>query len=207
MTPGLLVSTIVDMRVYPAKTGKYVTCPVCSTVSYRFPSQVKKGYKDYCSKECWYSYMPIRLKEDVKYKDGVLKGLANGATRRKEVLQSEEYRKKASTLFKQYAKEGRLTPRYGINNNFWKGGIASLQNKARQTLEYKDWRKAIYEYDNYRCVVCDTNEDLHAHHVLSFADYPELRYDTDNGVTLCRSCHSDYHGRYLPDISNANRRK
>lgn len=195
------------MRVYPTKTGKYVDCPVCKKVSYRFPSQIKKGYKAYCSKKCWYSVLPDRLRTDKTYKEGVLKGLKNGKDARIKAIKSAAVRTKMSKSHKEAWASGRYKKRLGADNKLWKGGVAALQNKARQTPEYKIWRKAIYEYDQYKCVVCDTNNDLHAHHVLSFADYPDLRYDTDNGVTLCRLCHSDYHGRNLPDISNVNKRK
>jgi len=34
---------------------------------------------------------------------------------------------------------------------------------------------------------------LVAHHVYLFSDFPDKRYDIDNGLTLCRSCHSSLH--------------
>lgn len=186
-------------------TGENIKCPVCYKVVYRYRSQLDRGYK-YCSKKCWYSILPDRLKSDENYMKGILKGLENGSEARKKALSTPEVRAKISKSNKLAFSEGRLKPRYGAENNLWKGGIATLQNSLRATPEYKAWRKAVYGLDNYTCQVCGTNKDLHAHHVLSFSQYPELRLDINNGVTLCRACHSDYHGRYLPDIGKVNRK-
>ena len=49
---------------------------------------------------------------------------------------------------------------------------------------------AIYMRDDYTCQQCKVRGGrLEAHHVKSFAIHPELRFDVDNGITLCKSCH------------------
>ena len=58
------------------------------------------------------------------------------------------------------------------------------------------WRKAVFERDDYTCQMCGKrsgngiNVILHPHHIKRFADYPELRFDVNNGITLCKECHS-----------------
>ena len=80
--------------------------------------------------------------------------------------------------------------RKGKNCNFWKGGITSVNKKIRESLEYKKWRKSVYEGDFYTCQVCKkVGGDLEAHHIKSFASYPKLRFELDNGITLCKKCH------------------
>lgn len=65
-----------------------------------------------------------------------------------------------------------------------------INSKIRKNPEYYAWRKAVYKRDNYTCVECgECDGELHAHHIKSWADYPELRYDIDNGQTLCEDCH------------------
>ena len=78
----------------------------------------------------------------------------------------------------------------GENSNFWKGGITPINAKIRTSLEYKIWRRAVFERDNYTCVWCGKKGVyIEADHIKPFAHYPELRFAIDNGRTLCKSCH------------------
>lgn len=64
----------------------------------------------------------------------------------------------------------------------------------RASEEYKEWRKAVFERDDYTCQLCGAHGvRLNAHHKKPFATYPELRTETDNGITLCESCHKKVH--------------
>ncbi len=54
----------------------------------------------------------------------------------------------------------------------------------------RDWRGAIFLRDNYTCQKCGVvGGQLQAHHKRSWKTNPELRWDIDNGETLCLSCH------------------
>jgi len=48
-----------------------------------------------------------------------------------------------------------------------------------------------FERDNFQCVFGgkEHSNDLRADHIKPFALYPELRFEIDNGRTLCESCH------------------
>lgn len=72
----------------------------------------------------------------------------------------------------------------------WRGGVTSLNEKIRKSLEYKLWRTAVFERDNYTCIWCkEIGGNLNADHIKPFAYYPELRFAIDNGRTLCVPCH------------------
>lgn len=66
-----------------------------------------------------------------------------------------------------------------------------LNQVIRHSNIYKLWRMAVFERDNYTCIFCGKrgNGELNADHIKSFALYPELRFDLDNGRTLCEECH------------------
>lgn len=80
--------------------------------------------------------------------------------------------------------------RSGENAPNWKGGITAEYAAARNTTEYKNWRKAVFERDNYTCVLCGVRGvEIQADHIKSFAEFPELRTVLSNGRTLCVPCH------------------
>lgn len=73
----------------------------------------------------------------------------------------------------------------------WNGGISSEREQFKNTPEYREWRKAVFKRDNYTCQCCGKkSKKLEAHHKYNYAEYPELRLDVDNGITLCENCHS-----------------
>lgn len=88
----------------------------------------------------------------------------------------------------------------------WQGGLSSLRIQAWHTYLYKQWRKTIFERDNYICQECGIRGGVKLnvdHYPKSFAqimrendiksldeiiECQEL-WDTNNGRTLCVSCH------------------
>jgi len=95
---------------------------------------------------------------------------------------------------------GKKNPMYGVtgkNHHNWKEGITPENQKIRHSLEYKLWRKSIFIRDNFICQKCrQSGGYLIAHHINNFADFPELRFAMDNGITFCKKCHLDFHKRY-----------
>lgn len=78
----------------------------------------------------------------------------------------------------------------GDESPAWKGGLTSPNKLQRTSLDYKNWRKSVFERDNYTCQCCFTRGGrLNAHHIQNYADNESLRFDVDNGITLCEKCH------------------
>jgi 5-methylcytosine-specific restriction endonuclease McrA len=66
----------------------------------------------------------------------------------------------------------------------------SENQRIRRSEEYREWRRCVFERDDYRCVRCGQRGGmLNAHHVKPFSAHPELRFDVANGETLCLTCH------------------
>lgn len=90
-------------------------------------------------------------------------------------------------------------PRYanrGLNNKGWKGGI------SRRTAYDKEWKEQVKKRDNYKCVNCKNSNliELRVHHIKDFWIYPNLRYEVDNGLTLCIRCHPLKHKELVNNL-------
>jgi len=72
----------------------------------------------------------------------------------------------------------------------WKGGITPINESIRNSRDYKEWQKLVIKKDLYICLHCgEVDSRLEADHIKPFSVYPELRFDINNGQTLCKVCH------------------
>jgi predicted restriction endonuclease len=80
-----------------------------------------------------------------------------------------------------------------------------------QDPQYKKWREAVYKRDKYCCKWpgCNRNKKLNAHHIKKWAEYPGLRFEINNGITLCKDHHKmitgmedNYEAVFLKIVAN-----
>lgn len=84
----------------------------------------------------------------------------------------------------------------GENHSNWIRDRSKLQkygdlNKDRRSSAYREWRLNIYKRDGYQCKINnkDCSGRLEVHHILGYTEHKELRYDINNGITLCHFHH------------------
>ena len=121
------------------------------------------------------------------------------------VKRTEANRKKISDTLKRKGIKPPRPPREslcrGERHRWWKGGITPQNEAVRKSLEYRLWRMAVFERDNFTCVWCGRKDKtIQADHIQEFAIHPELRFAIDNGRTLCGDCHKKRHwGNEVPN--------
>lgn len=152
--------------------ARIAICPICG-VSFRAVKEYKGRLSVYCSKECWskrsriINYCKYCGKEIITTKSANRKYCGNEC-------RNLDYRNRMK----------------GEASYFWKGGKTKESKLQRTCVEYKEWRTAVFERDKYTCQSCGKRtRNLEAHHIKEKANYPELMYDINNGVTLCHECH------------------
>ena len=80
----------------------------------------------------------------------------------------------------------------GKNSYRWiKDRTKLIKRQERNDSAYGDWRLQVYKRDNWKCKIDnqDCSGRIIAHHILGWSDFPELRYQINNGITLCQAHH------------------
>lgn len=119
-----------------------------------------------------------------KGKKGVQKVWNKGKTG----IYTEEQRKKISTSLRKTS-----TPIY---------------RSVRDCFKMSSWTQRVFKRDNYTCKQCGLRgNELNAHHIKPFAQimksnnitsledalFCEELWDLENGITLCKKCHTEIH--------------
>jgi hypothetical protein len=88
----------------------------------------------------------------------------------------------------------------GENHPFWIKDRSKVKVGDRSMNDplQKGWRKAVKDRDFWKCKIADENcsGKLEAHHILPWSKFPELRYQINNGITLCHH----HHPRKMEDV-------
>jgi len=152
-----------------------------------------KSHTEESRKKMSESHLGVPLSQ--KHKNGISRGLLEN-THLLGHIHSEKTKEKMSN--------SQMGKHSGEKCNFWKGGISTLDNLIRQSLQYKQWKRDIFKRDNWTCQKCGWfGGNLNAHHIKSFHQIikdnnivfleesficDEL-WDLNNGITLCMVCH------------------
>ena len=180
------------------------TCLTCTKTFMVFKYRKKANF---CSHPCYWADLKLRpskptgrtFNHTAEAKEKIrLAGLGR--------VFSEETKKKISekaklrgfpeaTRLKSLSPES-LAKRTGENHPLWIKDRNKLKRfndvqKDRRSSAYNTWRREVYKRDGYTCRI--HNEDcsgrLEAHHILGFTEHEDLRYNINNGITLCHFHH------------------
>ncbi len=112
----------------------------------------------------------------------------------RECYQKSQIGKPKSEAYKTFCKS-----RVGDRSPTWKGGLTPKNLKIRNSKEMSEWRSLVFRRDLFTCQDCmgkcgnGKNVVLHAHHIKGFSEFPGLRFEITNGITLCKECHYKRH--------------
>jgi hypothetical protein len=87
------------------------------------------------------------------------------------------------------------TERKGEKNPNWNPLKTDEERLIERNFpEYREWAKLIKARDKYICQCCGIyGGRLIAHHLDGYGWCKEKRTDINNGITMCRECHTEFH--------------
>ncbi len=176
-----------------------VNCKNCDAELVRRPCRTKGN--NYCNAKCQMAYeysVGIRDKSTIALKAHEANRNApykprpdmrgdNNPSKRKEVREKIRLSK--------LGKKNPMFGKFGKKHHNYKTGASMERGKRWGRSIYQNWRRKVFERDSYTCQMCEDKRgnNLNAHHLDSWAEFPERRYDVDNGQTLCEECHTLVH--------------
>lgn len=103
---------------------------------------------------------------------------------------SRSMKGKTGRVHSEETKKKQSLAQQGSGGSNWQGGKTLIHYTIRQSLEYRSWRLAVFRRDNFTCVWCGKRDKtVQVDHIKPFSLYPELRFNIENGRTLCFTCH------------------
>lgn len=146
-------------RKRPISKGLTIINKVCLSCKNPFTTNCFQPRKKYCSQSC------------VKVSPNFTKLGKKGSEKQRDIMRS----------------------RTGDKHPNWIKDRMQLvdEHKDRGGQLHREWSREVKNRDNWKCRLIDENCNgrMESHHILPWKDHNELRYEINNGITLCHYHH------------------
>jgi 5-methylcytosine-specific restriction endonuclease McrA len=131
---------------------------------------------------------PLKGKKHSEQTKEYMRGPRQHGNGRQGIKHTPKTRAKISQITRDRALRGEHSPSH-------KDGKVAERRGQRFSQGYKRWRYDVFLRDHFTCQECGDSRggNLVAHHIKPFAEYPDLRFEVSNGLTLCEVCHAKKH--------------
>lgn len=167
-------------------------CGSCDKEFFRKKLRKTKSGKHFCCDSCSREWQALKKKRNSKKQTRQCI-----ICKTKVVRYPSQFKDKQNIYCSKYcAGKGASMFMSGPNSHRWdRSKTKEDRGRDRKIKGIARWRSSVYGRDNYTCQCCDDNRggNLQAHHIYNYAEHPELRLAIINGITMCKSCHKEFH--------------
>ena len=168
------------------------TCEYCGKEFSVKKSRADKAH--FCSRECYGNWISENIvgEKHHNYDKGIEKVCKNCGGHFYVKKWRIESKDKNRGVF--CSRECQQKYQTGENNPNYTGSYDySEREEFKKSRDWENVRKSVMERDGYSCWLCGATGKMNVHHIKSYKEYPELRLDATNLVTLCEDCHKTMH--------------
>ena len=182
------------------KTGKKVPCATCGIAVYIPRWRLKRLEKNhFCNHQCFAQFKTTFNKTG----QPAIEKNCEVCGELFKVKQSSLKQGKGKTCSFECSKvsiskslTGRKNPKHsefmrGKKYNYKEDRSQLSKKIPRRNMRYLIWRQMVLQRDKRQCKLKDTEciGKLEVHHIVPFRESEELRYNVDNGITVCHHHH------------------
>lgn len=176
-------------------------CTECNKEIFLIKTHYNKSENHFCNSKCMGKYMSkTRVKENnVRWNGGNVKCNCDFCGKDIEVKRSIYKIRKNNFCNLKCMGEWKSINEVGEKNRNYNPNLTDEDRKYYRKADrgLKKFIKGVYERDRYTCQCCGkVGGKLNAHHLNGYHWDKGNRINIDNGVTLCASCHKDFHKTY-----------
>jgi endogenous inhibitor of DNA gyrase (YacG/DUF329 family) len=180
----------------PNYTTITVNCFECNKEFKRKPGTLSDSGRAFCTSKC---YVKCLIKDSSGEK--VIREKRGCPNCKKDLLLlPSQIKGKANVYCSRKCKNEYITVLYSGENHPSYNPNLTDENRfdSRHYPEYIEWRRSVYERDDFTCQCCGDNKggNLIAHHIYNYKEYKDIKTNIDNGITLCKTCHIDFHNTF-----------
>lgn len=176
---------------------------LCGKIFVKHPSKsyLEFSKRKYCSKQCsvWSKENSIQTSKGLieQYRSGVVRTLGKRWKHSPEIRQmfcdiGQGKWMKGKKMSPESVEKRKLAIS-GDKHYRWISDRTKLAKASEQRNDsaHRDWSRSVKSRDGWKCKISngDCSGRLEAHHILGWSSHPELRYQINNGITLCHYHH------------------
>lgn len=166
---------------------KHKICEYCLE-SYQPPSYCSRKTletRKYCSNRCKFDF-----NKGKQYSPDSMFKLGHSHSEESKQKMSNKGKERIGEKNGYFGKKHTEAIRLKISQGLLKGNPRKAKQE-RNDSQYCWWRDQVRKRDNFMCKIRNEkcSGKIIAHHILSWSEFPELRYQPNNGIVLCQAHH------------------
>lgn len=174
----------------PERSSNFVKCSLCGVLVQKPKCRLKRRPNTFCKRDCFEAFFKDKRKSGYKrppfskeWKENLSKGHV-GQVAWNKGLKGYRAGEKHDWMPEGEAHWSYIKDRTKLKKS-------TNGNKYRNSPAHKEWSRSVKNRDGWKCRLLNSecSGRLVSHHIIPWRESELLRYEVNNGITLCHNHH------------------